>query len=201
MAEEKKSAKAKKQVKKAKTVTKPKVENPNLKWFVVNTHSGHEKKVAKLIEQRVDASEMDNKVTEILVPTRNIVTVKEGKQKIKEEQIYPGYVMVKMEMDEETWYIIRNTEGVTGFIGNEGKPKPINDQEVEAIKKLMSIDKPEFKASFRVGDAVKIKNGAFADFMGTVSSINDQKGQVTVLISIFGRETPVDLDFSDVVKL
>jgi transcriptional antiterminator NusG len=200
----KKAPKAKKEItaevaEEVAVVTKP--ENPDLKWFVVNTHSGHEKKVAKLIEQRIDASDLEEKVTEVLVPTRNVVTVKDGHQKIKEEQIYPGYVLVKMIMDEQTWYIVRNTEGVTGFVGTEGKPKPVDPKEVEAIKKLMSIEQPEFKASFRMGDAVKIKDGAFADFMGTVNAINEQRGQVTVLISIFGRETPVDLDFSDVIKL
>jgi transcription termination/antitermination protein NusG len=206
MAKEKKIAK--KPIKKEKAVAvkaekpkKAKPENPNLQWYVVNTHSGHEKKVAKLIEQRVDASDMEDKVSEVLVPTRNVVTIKDGQQKIKEEQIFPGYVLVRMEMDEQTWYIVRNTEGVTGFVGTEGKPKAVNPQEVESIKKFMSIEQPEFKASFKVGDAVKIKEGAFADFMGTISSINEQKGQVTVLISIFGRETPVDLDFSDVIKL
>ena len=186
---------------KKKKEKKAKKLNPNLKWYVLNTYSGHEKKVAQLIEQRVEASEMEDKIIEILVPTRNIVTVKEGQQKTKEEQIFPGYVLVNMEMDENTWYLVRNTEGVTGFVGAAGKPKPIDKKEVESIKKFMTVEQPEFEATFKVGDAVKIKTGAFADFMGTVSSINEQKGQVTVLISIFGRETPVDLDFSDVVQL
>lgn len=188
-------------VKMIKSAKKKKPANPNAKWYVVNTHSGHEKKVAKLIEQRVDASDLEDKVTEVLVPTRNVITVKEGQQKTKEEQIFPGYVMVKMVMDEQTWYIVRNTEGVTGFVGTDGKPKPINEEEVTSIKKFMSIEQPEFKSTFKMGDAVKIKAGAFVDFMGTVNGINEQKGQVTVLISIFGRETPVDLDFSDVIKL
>ena len=175
--------------------------NPNMKWYVVNTYSGHEKKVAQLIEQRVDASELRDKVAEVLVPTRNVITVKDGQQVTKEEQIFPGYVMVNMEIDEQTWYIIRNTDGVTGFVGTDGKPKPIDEKEVESIRKFMSIEQPEFKSSFVLGDAVRIKEGAFADFMGTVQGVNEQKGQVTVLISIFGRETPVDLDFSDVDRL
>lgn len=171
------------------------------KWYVVNTYSGHEKKAKALLEQRVEATEMQDQFGEILVPTQNKIVVSEGKKKSVENRIFPGYILVEMDMSDQTWSLVRNTEGVTGFVGMGKRPTPLNAKEVEGIKRFMEVEQPAYQASFSIGDAVKITDGAFADFVGTVNEINEARGQVKVLISVFGRETPIDLDFLQVKKL
>lgn len=180
---------------------KPKKTNPDARWYVLNTYSGHEKKVAQLIEQRVKANELEDKILEVMVPTQEKILVSEGKKKTLEEKIFPGYVLVQMVMNDDTWYLIRNTEGVTGFVGAQRKPTPLTDEEVKGILAFSELQQPSFQASFAVDDPVKVTDGPFKDFVGTISEINEDKGQVKVLLSVFGRETPVVLDFLQVSKL
>ncbi len=178
-----------------------KKENKNMKWYVLNIQSGHENSVAKAIKQRVEATENESKVGEILVPTQKKIVVKGGKQTVKEERIFPGYVLVKMDLDEQTWGLITSTEGVRGFVKTDKYPKPLPENEVKAIMKFMEVEQPSYQASFSVGEAVKITDGAFADFIGSVQEIDPAKGKVKVLISFLGREAPVELEFGQINKI
>ena len=173
----------------------------NAKWYVVHTYSGHENKVSANLKQRIETMKLADKIFEIIVPTRNIVTVKHGKKEEQKEKIFPGYILVKMVLDDTSWLAVRTTQGVTAFVGAGNKPTPISDKEVETILKFMQMEAPKYKASFSVGEAVKIVDGPFADFLGTIDTIDDVKGKIKVLVSIFGRETPVELDFLQVSKL
>jgi len=177
------------------------VNNELTKWYVINTYSGHEKKVAQQIEQRVKANGMEDEVTEILVPTQEKIVAKDGKKRTIEDRIFPGYVLIKMIMNDQTWHLIRNTEGVTGFIGTSKKPSPLAEKEVQAIMAYTEVKQQTYQASFKVGDSVRVMDGPFKDFVGAIQEINEGKGQVTVLLSIFGRETPVQLDFLKVTNL
>lgn len=170
-------------------------------WYVISTQSGHEQKVADSIKQRVDASGLQKIIEDVLVPIQKKITVKDGKQKVTEERIFPGYVLVKMVLDKDTWELITNIDGVAGFVRTTKNPRPLPEEEVQAIMKFMELEQPSFQASFNIGDAVKITDGAFVDFVGSVSGIDETKGKVKVLISIFGRETPVELSFDQVKKL
>ena len=170
-------------------------------WYVVHTYSGHENKVAKTLKQRVETMNLRHKIFDIVVPTRNIVTVRMGKKEAVKEKIFPGYILVKMVLDDETWLCVRTTSGVTAFVGAGKKPTPISDKEVETILKFMKMEAPKYRTKFSKGEAVKIIDGPFADFLGTVNEIDDNKGKIKVLVSIFGRETPVELDFLQIKKL
>ncbi len=171
------------------------------KWYVVHTYSGHENKVAATLKQRVETMKLTDKIFDIVVPTRNIVTVKHGKKEEQKEKIFPGYILVKMILGDDTWLAVRTTQGVTAFVGAGNKPTPISEKEVETIIKFMAQEAPKYKTSFSMGEAVKIVDGPFADFLGTIDSIDEEKGKLKVLVSIFGRETPVELDFLQVSKL
>lgn len=171
------------------------------RWFVVHTYSGHENKAAAALKQRIAAMGLEGKIFEILVPTRNIVVVRHGKKEETKEKIFPGYILVRMELDDASWLAVRTTQGVTAFVGIGNKPTPISDKEVAAIMKFMHLEAPKFKAKFSKGEAVKIVDGPFADFLGTIETIDEEKGEVKVLVSIFGRETPVELDFLQIRKL
>lgn len=173
----------------------------NAKWYVVHTYSGHENKVATNLKQRIDTMKLSDKIFDIIVPTRNIVTVKHGKKEDQKEKIFPGYILVRMILDDISWLAVRTTQGVTAFVGTGDKPTPISETEVAAIMKFMQMEAPKYKTSFSVGEAVKITDGPFADFLGSIDSIDEEKGKVKVLVSIFGRETPVELDFLQVAKL
>jgi transcription termination/antitermination protein NusG len=175
--------------------------NDPARWFIVHTYSGHENKVAKSIKQRVQSLGFENRIFDIIVPTRNTIKVSQGKKENVKEKIFPGYVLVKMVLDDESWLLIRTTQGVTAFIGAGNKPTPISEKEVEAIMKFMNEEQPLYKTSFTIGEAVKIVDGPFADFLGTIDNIDDARGKLKVLVSIFGRETPVELDFLQVNKL
>jgi transcriptional antiterminator NusG len=196
----KKAAAAKPKVKAAPAPLKIKVDGKH-EWFIVNAYSGHEKRVANQVIQRTKANNLEDYITEVLVPTQNKIVVSEGKKRTVEEKIFPGYVLVKMIMNDKTWQIIRNTEGVTGFVGTERKPTPLSPEEVKSIMAFMKVEQPSYQASFAVDDAVKVTDGPFKDFVGTISEINEDKGQVKVLLSVFGRETPVVLDFLQVTRL
>ena len=173
----------------------------NAKWYIVHTYSGHENKVAKSLHQRIESMGFEDRIFDIIVPTRDTVKVSQGKKETVKEKIFPGYVLVKMILDDESWLLVRTTQGVTAFIGAGNKPSPISAKEVEAIQKFMATEEPLFKAAFTVGEAVKIVDGPFADFLGTIDNIDEAKGKIKVLVSIFGRETPVELDFLQVTKL
>lgn len=171
------------------------------KWYIVHTYSGHEDKVARSLKQRVETMNFENKIFDIIVPTRNTIKVSQGKKENIKEKIFPGYVLVKMILDDESWLLVRTTQGVTAFIGATNKPTPISQKEVEAIMKFMKLEEPLYKAAFSVGEAVKITDGPFAEFLGTIDNIDEARGKLRVLVSIFGRETPVELDFLQVSKL
>src|SRR3989338_5591108 len=171
------------------------------KWFVVHTQSGFEAKAKEALEQRIKTLGYEKKIFDIVIPMREIVTIKKGKKKNIKEKVFPGYLLIKMILDDDSWLVVRTTEGITGFVGVGTKPTPISEKEVEAIKRFVEQEQPKFKAKISVGEAVKVTDGPFADFIGTVESIDEAKGKVKVLVSIFGRETPVELDFLQVTKL
>ncbi len=181
-----------------------KKENPNAskgKWYIIHAYSGHENKVAKSLKQRVESMGFEDRIFDIIVPTRSTVKVTGGKKSNVMEKIFPGYVLVKMILDDESWLLVRTTQGVTAFIGAGNKPTPISDKEVEAIQKFMATEEPLYKTSFVKGEAVKIIDGPFTDFLGSIDDIDEARGKLKVLVSIFGRETPVELDFLQVSKL
>lgn len=185
-------------------VTTPQPVDENKKkghWYVVHTYSGHENKATAALKQRVAAMNLTAKIFEIVVPTRNIVVVRHGKKEETKEKIFPGYILVRMILDDESWLAVRTTQGVTAFVGMGNKPTPISVKEVEAIMKFMELEAPKFKTKFSKGEAVKIVDGPFADFLGTIDTLDEEKGRVKVLVSIFGRETPVELDFLQIRKL
>jgi transcription termination/antitermination protein NusG len=171
------------------------------KWYIIHTYAGHEDKVARSLKQRVEAMKFADRIFDIIVPTRNTIKVSQGKKETVKEKIFPGYVLIKMVLDDESWFMIRSTQGVTSFIGAGNKPTPISEKEVEAIKKFMNTEEPLYKVAFVVGEAVKITDGPFSDFLGTIDSIDEARGKLKVLVSIFGRETPVELDFLQVKKI
>jgi transcription termination/antitermination protein NusG len=171
------------------------------KWYVLHTYSGHENSVAINLIQRVETMKLSGRVLEILIPTQNKILIKRGKKTSVKEKIFPGYMLAKLVLDDETWLAVRTTPGVTGFVGVGSKPTPLPPTEVASIKRFMEQEAPKYKATFSVGEAVKIVEGPFADFLGSVDSIDEAKGKVHVLVSIFGRETPVELDFLQVSKI
>lgn len=185
----------------APVVETPAIDSSAGRWYVVHTYSGHENKVAANLKQRIETQKLTHKIFDIVVPTRNVVKVSHGKKEEIKEKIFPGYILVKMILDDDSWLAVRTTQGVTAFVGAGNKPTPISDREVDAIRKFMAMEAPKYKASFSVSEAVKIVDGPFADFLGSIESIDEEKGKVKVLVSIFGRETPVELDFLQIAKL
>lgn len=176
-------------------------DDPNAKWYVIHTYSGQEDRVAQALKQRVASLGLEKKIFNSIVPTQEKIEVKSGKKSNIKEKIFPGYILVKMILEDQSWLAVRTTPGVTSFVGMGNKPTPISDIEVKNIQKFMKIAAPQYKTSFSMGEAVKIVDGPFADFLGSVDSIDEEKGKVKVLVSIFGRETPVELDFLQVSKL
>jgi transcriptional antiterminator NusG len=185
----------------APTEQKKDVSSDKSKWYIVHTYAGHENKVAKSLKQRIESMGFEDRVFDIIVPTRQTIKVSQGKKETVQEKIFPGYVLIKMILDDESWLLVRTTPGVTAFIGAGNKPTPISEQEVQAIQAFMKQEEPLYKTSFSVGEAIKITDGPFADFLGTIDSIDEARGKLKVLVSIFGRETPVELDFLQVKKL
>lgn len=177
------------------------VDSSAAKWYIVHTYAGHENKVARSLKQRMEAMGFEDRIFDIIVPTRDTIKVSGGKKETVKEKIFPGYVLVKMILDDESWFLVRSTQGVTSFIGAANKPTPISEKEVEAIQKFMQQATPTFQTNFTIGEAVKITDGPFTDFLGTIDSIDEARGKVHVLVSIFGRETPVELDFLQVKKI
>ena len=171
------------------------------KWFIVHTYSGHEDRVTKTLRQRIQSLGFEDRIFDIIVPKRNTIKVSGGKKESVKEKIFPGYIIIRMILDNESWLLVRTTQGVTSFIGTGNKPTPISEKEVEAIQKFMNLEEPLYKTAFVKGEAIKIVDGPFADFLGTIDEIDEAKGRLKVLVSIFGRETPVELDFLQVTKL
>ena len=193
-------------------VQEVKVENPNIitisdtenkkaRWYVVHTYSGHENKVAETLKQRTDTLNLTHQILKVLIPTQEKIQIKRGQRKTVREKIFPGYMLVYLELTDNAWLAVRTTQGVTGFVGIGNKPTPLPKHEVETIQKYISQGAPQYKAEYVEGEAVKITDGPFNDFLGTVQSIDEDRGKVEVLVSIFGRETPVELDFLQVQKV
>jgi transcription termination/antitermination protein NusG len=169
-------------------------------WFVVHTYSGYEDRVKKNLEQRVKFTD-SGEIFQVVVPTEEETEVKNGQKKKVVKKILPGYVLVEMRMSDQSWSVVRNTPGVTGFVGSGDKPTPLPEEEVNRILKQMAAETPKVKAGFRVGQSIRVVDGPFTDFMGVVDEVNEKKGKVVALLSLFGRETPVELDFLQVEKL
>lgn len=170
-------------------------------WYVIHTYSGYEDAVAKALKQRVESLGMENKIFNVIVPKEKKIKIKEGKRRVIEEKIYPGYVLVEMVVTDDSWYVVRNTPNVTGFVGAGTTPVPVSLQEIETLKKKMGVETPQYKIDVRVGDAVKITDGPFKDFDGKVSEIDEQRGKVKVLVNMFGRDTPVELDSLQIKRI
>ncbi len=173
----------------------------NAHWYVVHTYSGHESKVAITLKERIEASGNTDKVFKIFVPHQQKIVVSEGKKRSVDEKLFPGYLMVLMIMGDDSWYIVRSTPGVTGFVGMGSTPTPLPESEVRTLMKFAKMEAPKFEAKFRVGDSVKVNEGPFKEFLGKVDEVNEEQGKVRVLVSVFGRETPLELDFAQISQL
>ncbi|OGZ35282.1 MAG: transcription termination/antitermination protein NusG [Candidatus Portnoybacteria bacterium RIFCSPLOWO2_12_FULL_39_9] len=179
----------------------PKQVQQGKNWYALHTYSGYEEAVARNLKQRVESMGMEDKIFNVLVPTEKKIKIKAGKRQVVEEKIYPGYVLVEMVVTDDSWYVVRNTPRVTGFIGAGTVPTPISLEEIKILQKRMGVSEPKYKIDVAVGDAVKITDGPFKDFDGKISEIDEARGKIKVLVSMFGRETPVELDFLQVKKL
>ncbi len=169
-------------------------------WYVVHSYSGYENKVKKNLEQRIESMGMQNQIFQVVVPTEEEVEVREGHRRTTRRRVFPGYLLVDMMLNDDSWYVVRNTPGVTGFVGSGTKPTPLRQEEVDKILKRMESEAPRIKVTFREGQRVRIVEGPFADFIGTVDELDVDRGKVRVLVSFFGRETPVELDFLQVER-
>ncbi len=170
-------------------------------WFVVHTYSGYEERVKKNLEQRIKSMDTEGEISEIIIPTEEEIEVRNGQRRTVNKKILPGYVLVQMKMSDQSWGMVRNTPGVTGFVGSNNKPVPLQEEEVNRVLRQMEAEAPKVKVGFRKGQSVRVTDGPFIDFMGVVDDISMEKGKVKVLLSLFGRETPVELDFLQVEKL
>lgn len=179
-------------------------ERPELEgraWYVVHSYSGYENKVKNNLEQRIESMGIQDKIFRVVVPTEEEIEVRDGQRRITEKKIFPGYILVEMIMTDESWYIVRNTPGVTGFVGMGNRPTPLRSEEVQRIMKRMEAEAPRVKVTFRPGQRVRIIDGPFTDFVGSVDDIDIDKSKVRVLVSFFGRDTPVELDFLQVERM
>lgn len=169
-------------------------------WYVIHSYSGYENKVKKNLLHRMESMGMQNKIFQVVVPTEEEVELRDGQRRTVERRVFPGYILVEMLLDEESWFVVRNTPGVTGFVGFGNKPTPLRQDEVDKILKRMEAEAPKIKVSFKVGQRVRIVEGPFEDFMGTVDDIDVDRARVRVLVNFFGRETPIELDFLQVER-
>ena len=170
-------------------------------WYVIHTYSGYEEQVSDSLRQRIESMGMQNRIFDVVVQKEKQIEIKNGKRKVIEKRIFPGYVLVDMEVTDDSWYVVRNTPNVTGFIGFGVRPTPMSPEEINRIKKRMGVEEPKYKIDFKMGELVKIIDGALKGFEGKVEEINEDKGSVKVLVNMFGRETPVNLDFLQVKKV
>jgi transcriptional antiterminator NusG len=171
------------------------------RWYVIHTYSGYENKVKTNLEHRIQSMDMGDKIFQVLVPTEEEIEIKNGKRHPVERKIFPGYVLVEMAMSDDSWYVVRNTPGVTSFVGSGNKPTELSDTEVRQILRQIKLDAPKYKVAFTKGEAVRVTDGPFTDLHGVVDEVNPERNKVKVLVSIFGRETPVELDFLQIEKL
>ncbi|MDP3997575.1 MAG: transcription termination/antitermination protein NusG [bacterium] len=169
-------------------------------WYVLHTYSGYEDNVARNLKQRIESMGMEDKIFQVVVPREKKIRVKNGQRRVIEERLFPGYVLVQMIVTEDSWYVVRNTPNVTGFVGSGTTPTPVSGQEVDRLLKRMGENEPKYKIDVQEGDSVKITDGPFKDFDGKISEVNDSKGTVKVLVNVFGRETPVELDYLQIKK-
>lgn len=172
-----------------------------VRWYVIHTYSGYENKVKQNLEHRIDSMEMSDQIFRVVVPTEEEIEIKNGQRRTVNKKVFPGYVLVQMKLTDDSWYVVRNTPGVTGFVGLGTRPTPLEDSEVKAILKQMEEEAPKVRVNYVVGQAVKITDGPFTDFEGTVDAIEQDKGRVRVMVSFFGRDMPVELDFLQVMRL
>lgn len=170
-------------------------------WYAVHTYSGYEEKVAESIRQRIEAVDMADKIFDCIVPKEKQIQIKNGKRKVVDAKIFQGYVLVEMKLTDETWYIVRNTPGVTGFVGADTTPTPVSEHEIKKIKKRMGVEEPKHQIDFSEGEVVSIIDGPFKGFDGSISEIDALKGKIKVMVSMFGRDTPVELDALQVKKV
>lgn len=173
---------------------------PGTLWYVIHSYSGYENKVQKNLEHRIESMGMQDKIFQVVVPTEEEVELRDGQRRIIERRVFPGYILVEMVLDDDSWYVVRNTPGVTGFVGSGNSPTPLQPEEVDKILKRMDAEAPKIKISFKVGQKVRIVEGPFEDFMGTVDDIDLDRTRVRVLVNFFGRETPIELDFLQVER-
>lgn len=173
------------------------------RWYVVNVYSGSEKKVAESLKEQAVIKKIEDKILEVLVPTEEVVEIKKGAKVSAERKFFPGYILVKMEMDDDVWHVVKNTPRVSGFLGSRNKPQPISEKEVERILKQMEegVERPQTIASFEIGENVRVTDGPFASFVGVVEEVDNEKARLKVSVSIFGRYTPVELEFAQVEKV
>ncbi len=180
--------------------------HPTARWYIVHTYSGQEDRVKRNLEMRIDSMDVKDKIFSVVVPTEEEIEIKDGQRKSVQRKIFPGYILVQMEMDDESWYVVRNTPGVTGFVSAEDererrpKPVPLEPKEVDQIMARMASPTPRVKVGLTIGQMVRITGGPFAEFMGSIDGLDEDKGKVRVLVSFFGRETPVELDFLQIEK-
>jgi len=184
-----------------KVLAEDKEREANPQWYVIHTYSGYEDQVANSLRQRIDTLDMKDKIFEVIVPKEKQIEIKAGKRRKVEKKIFPGYILVNMIMTKNSWYVVRNTPKVTGFIGTGVDPVPVNEEEVEIILKRMGVEEPKYKIDVSVGDPVRITDGPFKDMEAVVNEIDQEKGKIKALVNIFGRETPVELDFLQVKKI
>ena len=170
-------------------------------WYVIHTYSGYEDAVASSLKQRIESFGMEDKIFNVLVPKEKKIKIKNGKRKAVEEKIYPGYILIEMNVTDDSWYVVRNTPNVTGFVGAGTVPVPISDEEIKELKKRVGQEVPKYKMDFKIGDSVKVIDGPFKDFDGKVSEIDKERGKVKILINMFGRDTPMELDSLQIKKL
>ncbi|OGD32581.1 transcription termination/antitermination protein NusG [Candidatus Azambacteria bacterium RIFCSPHIGHO2_02_FULL_52_12] len=170
-------------------------------WYAIHTYAGYEDAVARNLVQRIESMGMEDKIFSVLVPKEKKIKIKNGKRQTVEEKIYPGYVLVDMTVTDDSWYVVRNTPRVTGFVGSGVTPTPLSPEEVKMLQKRMGADEPKYKIDVAEGDAVKVVDGPFKDYEGKVAEVDEEKGKVKVLVSLFGRETPVELDFLQMKRI
>jgi len=171
------------------------------RWYAIHTYSGYEESVAHNLKQRIESLDMQDKIFNVLVPKEKKIKIRNGKRQVIDEKIYPGYVLVEMQVTDASWYVVRNTPNVTGFIGTGTTPSSMSEKEIEFLQKRMGIEEPKYKIDISEGAAIRIVDGPFKEMEGKVTEIDEAKGRVKVLVSLFGRETPVDLDFLQVKKI
>ncbi|MFH1867186.1 MAG: transcription termination/antitermination protein NusG [Patescibacteria group bacterium] len=171
------------------------------RWYALHTYSGYEENVSRNLKQRIESLDMGDKIFNILIPTEKKIRIKNGKRRVVEEKIFPGYVLVEMLVTDDSWYVVRNTPNVTGFIGSGTTPTPVSEEEMKSLQKRMGIEEPTYQMDVTVGMPVKITDGPFKDFDGKVSDVDESRGKVKILVSMFGRETPVELDFLQIQKI